>query len=142
MALPFRDVMTSPFSFSFLVMSTLSCCRFDSWNVLNPFEVFEYSMNLFQSLRSFFVPDAFQNCVVTSFNRCYSSLGVVLLSSISLMISASSFEISSLDSSVFFCCCCFTCFFLLEFHHDLILVANGSTQSVVLFFLIHVVAGM
>ena len=49
----------------------------------------------------FFVPDAFL-CLLTSFNRCFSSFGVVLLSSISLLISAFSFEITSLDSSIFF----------------------------------------
>ena len=51
----------------------------------------------------------------------------------SLLIPTSSFEISSFGFKCLCCCCCFACFFLLEFHHGLILVANGSTQSVVPF---------
>ena len=76
-------------------------CRFDSWDVLYPFEVFKYSLNFFLSFRSFLVPDTFSICLLTSFIRCFSALGVLHLSSITLLISTSSFEISSLDSSVF-----------------------------------------
>ena len=41
-------------------------------------------------------------CLLKSFNRCFSLWEVFLLSSISLQISTSFFEISSLNSSVFF----------------------------------------
>ena len=39
-----------------------NCCglylgdRFDSWDFVNPFEVFEYSLNILLSFRSFLVP--------------------------------------------------------------------------------------
>ena len=69
-------------------------CFLSLWSL----RVFVESLPVFSF---FFLPDAFFICLLTSFNRCFSSLGVVLLSSMSLLISMSSFEITSLDSSIF-----------------------------------------
>ena len=71
--------------------------------MLNPFEVFEYSLNFFLSFRSFLVPDALFNLFAYFFQSLFLLFGCgSSLSSINLLISTSSFEITSLDSSVFF----------------------------------------
>ena len=125
--------MTSPFSFFILVMSTLLLADLIPGMFLIPFEVFEYSLNLL--LSSF---------LLRSFNRCFSPLDVLLLSSISLLMSTSSFEIASLDSSVFL-------LLLLLLLHLLLLACMPSWSllrskrlicTVSQFFLVHVVSDM
>ena len=62
-------------------MKTLPFCRFDSWDVLDPHEVFEYLLNFSLSFRSFLVLDAFVLRFPLSVKgwcftrRQYSSLG-------------------------------------------------------------------
>ena len=77
MAIPFRDVMTSPLSL-YHGDEHCSLCRFDSWDVLYTFEVFEYSLDVllffhFLSLIHFLMR------LLTSFRRCFSSFIFVKL---------------------------------------------------------------
>ena len=126
----FSKDIGNPFSrsddFTFIILylgvEHILLCRFDSWDVLYTFEVYKYSLDVllsfhsFLSLRHFFAFAHF-------FRRCFPSLGVFLLSSMSLRISTSSFH----TSSSLFCCCCLACFFIVFFflvhvssdmHHD------------------------
>ena len=152
--------MLLPFSFSPISCSVCSCSLSSfnfveftpqtllflladliSWDVPDPFEVFECSLNFSLSFCCL-VPDAFFICLLNCFNRCFSPLDVLLLSSTNLLISTSSFEITSLDSRVFFAAAASFGFFSLVFHRDLFFVTNGSTHTVSLLFLVHVVPDM
>ena len=83
--------MHSPFSFFIFVMRTLLLCCFDSRNISDTFELFKDSFNVLLSFHFFLF-------LLRSFSRCFSSLGMLLFSSMSLRISAS----LSRHSSFFF----------------------------------------
>ena len=73
-------------------------CCFDSRDTSDTFELFKDSFNVLLSFHSFFSLTHFFKFLLRSFNRCLSSLGMFLLSSMSLRISAS----LSTHSSFFF----------------------------------------
>ena len=91
LAIPFLDVMTSPFSFFTLVMNALLLADLIPGMFLLPLK--SSSIRWISSCSSFalfLVPDVF--FLFRSFNRCFSPLDVLLLFSISLPIFPSSFE--------------------------------------------------
>ena len=102
--------MVSPFSFFILVMSTLFFADLIPGMFFTPLKsssILWMSCCLFILFCLWYI---FMH-LLTSFRRCFSSLGVLLLSSMSLRISTSYFEISS----SLFCCWCLTCFFTVFF---------------------------
>ena len=81
------------FAFSSLVIAVRNSSR-DLWDSRHPSSIRCMScclFILFLSLIHFFIR------LLTSFRRCFSSLGVILLSTMSLRISTSSFDISSVS---------------------------------------------
>ena len=72
-------------------------CIFDSRDVLYTFEVFKYSLDVLLPSHPFLSLIHFLMLLLSSFTRCFTSLGVFLLSSMSLRISTSSFETSSVS---------------------------------------------
>ena len=89
-------------AFTFFVLyfcdeDSLLCC-FDSRNISDTFELFKDSFIVLLSFHSFF-SDTFFKFLLRSFSRCFSSLGMLLLSSISLRISASLSRHSSFFSA-------------------------------------------
>ena len=104
--------MHSPFSFFIFVMRTLT------------FELFKDSFNVLLSFHSFFSLMFFFMFLLRSFSRCFSSLGMLLLSSMSLRISAS----LSRHSSFFFAAAdVVTCISLLSFSNTLALLLFWNT---------------
>ena len=112
-------------AFTFFILyfcdeNSLICCC-DSRNISDTSELFKDSFNVLLSFQSFFSLIHFLKFLLRSFSRCFSSLGMLLLSSTSLRISAylsrhSSFFLAAADVvSCIFCCrsrtrssfCCF-----------------------------------
>ena len=81
---------------SLFLCRVLSSLLFWSRDISDTFELFKDSLNALLSLHSFF-SDAFFRLLLRFFSRCFSSLGVLLLSSMSLRISASLSRNSSLS---------------------------------------------
>ena len=114
-------------AFSFVVLyfcdeySLLYC--FDLRDIPDTFELFKDSFNVLLSLYVFF-PDAFLKLLLRSFNRCFSPLGMLLHSSMSLRISASLSRNSSLS---FAAADVVTCASLLLFLNSLAFLLEWNT---------------
>ena len=100
--------MHSPLSFFIFVMSTLFFADLIPGIFRTPLKS---SRILWMSccLFTLFFSDTFFTHLLTSFSRCFSSLGVLLLSSMSLRISASLIDKSSLTFAAADAICCCRC---------------------------------
>ena len=116
--------MHSPLSFFIFVMSTLFFAVLIPGIISDTFGLFKDSLNALLSLHSFLFSDAFFMFLLRSFSRCFSSLGVLLLSSMSLRISASLSRNSSLS---FAAADVVTCASLLSFLNSLALLLEWNT---------------
>ena len=93
-------------------------------DISDTFEFFKYSFNVIMSFHSFFFSDTFFFFLLSSLNRFLSSLGIFLLSSMSLRISTS----LSTHSSFFFAAAdVVSCISVLSFLNTLRLRPNCNT---------------
>ena len=88
--------MHSPFKFFIFVMRILFFADLIPSDISYSFEVFKNSLDVHLPFHSFLSLMHLFMHLLTSFSLCFSSLGVFLLSSMSLRISASSIDKSSI----------------------------------------------
>ena len=116
--------MHSPFVILYFCDEYSLLCCFDPRDISDTFELFKDSLNVLLSLHSFFSLMHVFVLLLRSFSRCFSSLGVLLLSSMSLRISASLSRNSSLS---FAAADVVTCASLLSFLNSLALLLEWNT---------------
>ena len=112
----YRDSFSISGAFTFFVlyfvMRTLFFAVLIPGIFRTPLNSFKYSLNVMMSFQSFFSLIHF--FLLSSFNRCLSSLGIFLLSSMSLRISASLSTHSSFFFAAAYVVSCISLRFVLE----------------------------